>query len=219
MYKDKDQIIASLRKAYPPFKETKEFEFAFKIRCVRSVTACPVPVAVPPCTPPPAQRAAAAAGLLLPPLAVAVRAAFAAAAAAAANVVRCRRRRSESLCSGLRAHGSQLNAPTPPSLVLPYRSDRTNPKEWYLPKNLMEIPPEEDLEKAPLENVKVSAAAAAAAVLPLLLLLLLLLNNTTGWLLAGCWLAWFAHCLVSGRSTAAELSVKGRLVVGELWGM
>ncbi|PSC75201.1 Metalloendopeptidase family-saccharolysin & thimet oligopeptidase (ISS) [Micractinium conductrix] len=64
VYKDKDQIIASLRKAYPPFKETKEFEFAFKIR------------------------------------------------------------------------------------------DRTNPKEWYLPKNLMEIPPEEDLEKAPLENVK-----------------------------------------------------------------
>jgi hypothetical protein len=32
VYKDKDQIIASLRKAYPPFKETKEFQFAFKIR-------------------------------------------------------------------------------------------------------------------------------------------------------------------------------------------
>lgn len=32
VYKDKEQIIASLRKSYPPFKETKEFEFAFKIR-------------------------------------------------------------------------------------------------------------------------------------------------------------------------------------------
>lgn len=32
VYKDKDQIIASIRKAYPPFKEAKEFEFAFKIR-------------------------------------------------------------------------------------------------------------------------------------------------------------------------------------------
>jgi hypothetical protein len=34
LYKDKEQIIASLRKSYPPFKETKEFEFAFKIRWV-----------------------------------------------------------------------------------------------------------------------------------------------------------------------------------------
>ena len=32
VYKDKEQIISALRKAYPPFKETKEFEFAFKIR-------------------------------------------------------------------------------------------------------------------------------------------------------------------------------------------
>ena len=32
VYKDKEQIIAALRKSYPPFKETKEFEFAFKIR-------------------------------------------------------------------------------------------------------------------------------------------------------------------------------------------
>ena len=32
VYKDKDQIIEQLRKAYPPFKEAKEFEFAFKIR-------------------------------------------------------------------------------------------------------------------------------------------------------------------------------------------
>lgn len=66
VYKDKDQIIASLRKAYPPFKEAKEFEWAFKIR------------------------------------------------------------------------------------------ERDDPKAWYLPKNLMNIPPEEELsaEKAPLEGVK-----------------------------------------------------------------
>lgn len=64
VYKDKDQIIASLRKAYPPFKETKEFQFAFKIR------------------------------------------------------------------------------------------DRTDPKSWYVPKNLMEIPEEAELEKTPVESVK-----------------------------------------------------------------
>ncbi|PRW60370.1 Metalloendopeptidase family-saccharolysin & thimet oligopeptidase (ISS) [Chlorella sorokiniana] len=63
VYKDKEQIIASLRKSYPPFKETKEFEFAFKIR------------------------------------------------------------------------------------------DRTVPKEWYLPKNLYELPPEAELEKTPAENI------------------------------------------------------------------
>lgn len=63
VYKDKEQIIAALRKSYPPFKETKEFEFAFKIR------------------------------------------------------------------------------------------DRTNPKEWYLPKNLYELPPEMELEKTPAENI------------------------------------------------------------------
>ncbi|KAL4428711.1 hypothetical protein ABPG77_009817 [Micractinium sp. CCAP 211/92] len=63
VYKDKEQIISALRKAYPPFKETKEFEFAFKIR------------------------------------------------------------------------------------------ERADPKAWYIPKNLMEIPPEEQLEKAPAEKV------------------------------------------------------------------
>lgn len=64
VYKDKEQIIASLRKAYPPFKETKEFEFAFKIR------------------------------------------------------------------------------------------EKADPKAWYVPKGLMDIPPEAELEKTPAENVK-----------------------------------------------------------------
>lgn len=39
VYKDKEQIISALRKAYPPFKETKEFEFAFKIRWVGAQSA------------------------------------------------------------------------------------------------------------------------------------------------------------------------------------
>jgi hypothetical protein len=69
VYKDKEQIIASLRKAYPPFKETREFQFAFKIR------------------------------------------------------------------------------------------DRSDPKSWFVAKDLMDIPPESELEKTPAENVKVGAAA------------------------------------------------------------
>lgn len=40
---------------------------------------------------------------------------------------------------------------------MPPCSDRTNPKEWYLPKNLYELPPETELEKTPAENIAVSA--------------------------------------------------------------
>ncbi len=33
--------------------------------------------------------------------------------------------------------------------------DRTDPKAWYVPKGLMDIPPEGELEKSTVENVKV----------------------------------------------------------------
>lgn len=41
--------------------------------------------------------------------------------------------------------------------TIPPCRDRTNPKEWYLPKNLYELPPEMELEKTPAENIAVSA--------------------------------------------------------------
>lgn len=121
VYKDKEQIIASLRKAYPPFKETKEFEFAFKIRWVPRARAC-VRVHMPG-----QPRARVRCRLHLPPL----------------------------------PHPPALSRPParPPAATDPLSSlpcsDRSNPKDWYLPKNLIDIPEEVELEKTPVENVKV----------------------------------------------------------------